>query len=272
MAGGIRADAAAPNTGGSPVRGVTLDPRQLEAPPMQFKSRPKLIAVSALLGVWLLVGGLLGSAGAQTPSTGPVSYINPDKGMPTANPDVDQGSSCESPDQSDSQPVGEESSGSGNLHNDACLFDASGNDMDAQVAFESSGAGLIFGCPDPDGDGPKTANNTKNRTLCVLSGFESGGANGAAGDGEYHARMVSGSAGIQTVTFCADPEGDGCGNSTARSSINITWTAAAAGSTRHHRGALRRQCRRDGPSPDDSGFPVLPALEASPWPDWPPSC
>lgn len=225
---------------------------------MTARSRTRLIAAAIFAATGLALVGGFGVAGAQSPKTGPVSYINPDKGMPTANSDVDQASSCETPDQSDSQTVGEESSGAGNLHNDACLFDASGNKVDAQVAFESSGAGLIFGCPDPDGDGPKTASNTKNRTLCVLSGSESGGANGAAGDGEYHARMISGTPGIQTVTFCPDPEGDGCANAAARSSINITWSAAASGTTATT--AVPTGGVQTGRALPGSGSPVLPLV------------
>jgi len=120
--------------------------------------------------------------------------------------------------------VGDEASGMGNVHNDACLFDAQGGDVDTQVAWDSTGVGVISACPDPDGDGPKTAMNSADRTRCVQSGFETGGANGPAGDGEYHIRLVSASAGSQDVTFCADPEGDGCANATSTDAINITWT------------------------------------------------
>jgi hypothetical protein len=224
---------------------------------MRLTSPSRSIAVAGLASICLLLTG--GAAAvAQTPSAGPASYINPDKGMPTENSDVDPSSSCETPDQTDGQTVGTESSGAGNVHNDACLLDASGNNVDAQVAFESSGAGLIFGCPDPDGDGPKTASNTKNRTLCVLSGFEAGGANGAAGDGEYHARLVSGTPGVQTVTFCADPEGDGCSNAAARSSITITWSAASSGTTANS--AVPAGGVQTGRALPGSTAPVLPLV------------
>jgi len=193
-----------------------------------MSNRKRLAAIAATMCAGVTFG-IVGSTdvGAQEDDPNPASYINPDTGMPTMNPDVDPGSECETPDQSDTQAFGDEMSGMGNVHNDACLFDAQGGDVDAQVAFESTGAGVIFGCPDPDGDGPKTAMNSADRTRCVQSGFETGGANGDAGDGEYHIRLVSATAGTQDVTFCADPEGDGCANATSTDAISITWTQGA---------------------------------------------
>ncbi len=161
----------------------------------------------------------------------PVSYINPDTGAATANPDVDAASEFATPDQSDTQTVGDETTGAGNVHNDACLLDAQGANVDAQVPFQSVGVGVISGCPDPDGAGSETATNTANRTQCVQSGFETGGANGTDGDGKYHVRLVSATPGTQTVTFCADPEGDGCANATATSVISVTWVAATVAPT-----------------------------------------
>lgn len=192
---------------------------------MSSRTRATTIAATLLAGAALAMAGASSAqAGILDDEPMPASYINPDTGMATENPDVDPGSECETPDQSDSQAVGDEAAGTGNVHNDACLFDARGGDVDAQVAFESDGVGIIFGCPDPDGDGPKTATNSADKTRCVQSGFEVGGANGAAGDGEYHIRLVSDTAGTQTVTFCADPEGDGCANATSTDEITVTWT------------------------------------------------
>ncbi len=193
---------------------------------MSYKNRVAVVAATICAGVTLgLVGG--SNAGAQQVSPEPVSYINPDTGAATANPDVNPNSECATPDQTDTQTVGDEATGAGNVHNDACLFDAQGNDVDTQVAFQSAGVGVISGCPDPDSaPGGKTATNSTDRKLCVQSGFETGGANGAAGDGEYHVRLVSATPGTQTVTFCADPEGDGCANATATSTITVTWVAA----------------------------------------------
>jgi LPXTG-motif cell wall-anchored protein len=196
---------------------------------MICKKRVAVIAATICAGATLSVVGS-SNAGAQV-ALRPVSYINPDTGAATANPDVDPASGCVRPDQSDTQTVGEEATGAGNVHNDACLLDAQGANVDAQVAFQSVGVGVISGCPDPDGAGPKTATNSAARTLCVQSGFETGGANGAAGDGEYHIRLVSATPGTQTVTFCADPEGDGCANATATSVITVTWVAAAVATT-----------------------------------------
>ena len=119
--------------------------------------------------------------------------------------------------------MGDEATGAGNVHNDACLFDDQGIDVDAQVAFEASGVGVISACPDPDGAGPKTAALSPDRQLCVQSGFETGGTNGAAGDGEYHARLVSATDGTQTVVFCADPEANGCADAATTDTIVVTW-------------------------------------------------
>ncbi|MEO6654025.1 MAG: LPXTG cell wall anchor domain-containing protein [Ilumatobacteraceae bacterium] len=196
---------------------------------MSDKNRVAVIAATICAGVTL---GVVGSstAGAGQPLR-PVSYINPDTGAATANPDVDPASKCATPDQSDTQTVGNEATGAGNVHNDACLLDGLGANVDAQVAFQSAGVGVISACPDPDGAGPKTATNSTDRKLCVQSGFETGGANGTAGDGEYHIRLVSATPGTQTVTFCADPEGDGCANATTTSTITVTWVAATVVTT-----------------------------------------
>ena len=191
---------------------------------MMCTKRVAVIAATICAGASL---GVIGSssAGALQAGPRPVSYINPDTGAATQNPDVEPGSNCATPDQTDTQTVGDEATGAGNVHNDACLLDALGANVDAQVAFQSTGVGVISACPDPDGAGPKTATNSAGRTLCVQSGFETGGANGAVGDGEYHIRLVSATPGTQTVAFCADPEGDGCANAAATSAITVTWVA-----------------------------------------------
>jgi len=156
-------------------------------------------------------------------ATSAASYINPDTGAATENPDVDPASECETPDQSDTQEISPAGEVTNNVHNDACLFDDSGADVDAQVSFESSGVGVISGCPDPDGEGPKTATN--DGTTCTLSGYQE---TGMAGDFEYHARLNSEVAGTQTVVFCADPEGNRCEDAVLSNTITITWVAAAA--------------------------------------------
>lgn len=175
-------------------------------------------AVIAVVGM----GGLLGAsvaATAQTADVRAVAYINPDTGKDTENPGVAAGSSCESPDQSDTMALGDEGTGSGNVHVDACLF-SGGDRVDAMAAFEVSGVGVVSGCPDADKEGPKTA--TKSDTRCLQGGFEQDNE-------EYHVRVVSSTAGVQTVRFCADPEGNGCGDATDVSTVQITWGAPQGG-------------------------------------------
>lgn len=148
-----------------------------------------------------------------------VSYINPDTGAATANPDVDPSSSCESPDQYDTQNLSTAGTGDRNVHNDACLFDRRGNDVDAPVSWESYGVGVIFRCPDPDGAGPKVAVLTGNR--CFQSGFQT---TGMAGDGEFHIRLNNtDTPGRQDVAFCYDPENNGCYDAKIVSYIGIDW-------------------------------------------------
>jgi hypothetical protein len=158
-----------------------------------------------------------------------VSYINPDTGKPTANPDVDPNSGCgdeagEAPDKDDTQAVVTDPM-TDNVHTDACVFDDAGERIDVQVAFQVSGVGSIFACPDPDGmDVPgmeaddKSATLSNGDTLCVLSGYEDANE-------EYHTRTVSDVAGTQTITFCADPEGNGCDDTDLTSVTTVTWTA-----------------------------------------------
>jgi hypothetical protein len=161
---------------------------------------------------------LAAPAAAQSDAR-PVAYVNPDRGKDTDNPNVADGSECETPVQSDTQPLGDEASGKGNVHVDACLFDGTTR-VDTQAAFTVSGVGTIAGCPDPDKEGPQTS--TKTGSTCVLSSFE-------AENSEYHVRVVSATAGQQTVAFCADPEGDGCANAASTSTVRITWGAPSGG-------------------------------------------
>lgn len=149
----------------------------------------------------------------------PVAYFNPDTGKDTENPGVDPNSGCDQPAQSDTAPLGDEASGSGNVHVDACLFDGS-TKVDVKAAFETTGVGVVTACPDADKEGPKTA--TKSDTMCLQDGFE-------ADNSEYHVRVTSASAGLQTVRFCADPEGNGCGDAADVSTVRITWGAPAGG-------------------------------------------
>lgn len=160
---------------------------------------------------------ITGPDGAQLPT----AYINPDEGMGTFNSDVRADSECVSPDQDDTQQNSTPGATNRNVHIDACLSSQGGglgNRLDAQVTWESSGVGTISACPDPDLTGPKTAVNSGTR--CTQSGFQTRGIDG---DREYHIRVNNtASVGTQTVRFCFDPEGDGCGNAPA-SVVNVRW-------------------------------------------------
>ena len=184
--------------------------------PSSRRSARLLVAAALALSPVLLVSPV----SAQESAPRPVAYINPDKGMPTENANVVASSECESPVQSDTQPLGNEGDGTGNVHVDACLFDASGTRVDTQAAFTVSGVGTISGCPDPDKEGPQTS--TKMGNTCLLSNFE-------AANSEYHVRVVSATAGQQTVDFCADPEGNGCADAATTSTVRVTWGAPSGG-------------------------------------------
>ena len=171
----------------------------------------------ALLTVAAL--GLLPAAPALAVGERPVAYINPDSGKETENPGVATTSECESPVQSDTMELGDEATGTGNVHVDACLFDGSTR-VDTKAAFEVSGVGIVAACPDADKEGPKTA--TKSADRCLQDGFEEANS-------EYHVRVVSATPGVQTVRFCADPEGNGCGDAESTSTVRITWGAPAGG-------------------------------------------
>ncbi len=156
-----------------------------------------------------------------------VSYINPDTGAATANPDVNPNSSCNSPDRDDNQMVSPAGSTANNVHNDACLFSGGGygnrsgqQRFDGPVSWDSSGVGVISACPDPDAGGPKTATNTGTR--CIQTGFQT---TGMAGDTEYHIRLNSTVAGQQIVIFRYDPERNGCGDAMVKDQIVINWFA-----------------------------------------------
>ena len=179
--------------------------------------RPVRLLLTAALAAGPL---LLLAAPASAVGERPVAYINPDKGMATENANVAATSECETPIQTDTQPLGTEADGKGNVHVDACLFDAANMRVDTRAAFTVSGVGVISGCPDPDKEGPQTS--MKVGSSCVLSNFE-------AANSEYHVRVVSGTAGSQTVDFCADPEGDGCANAEQKSTVRIMWGSPTGG-------------------------------------------
>jgi hypothetical protein len=176
--------------------------------------RPTL-ARTAAAGVLALAALTTLPASAQEEAASAVAYVNPDTGKPTANGDVEPGSSCENADQQDTQVITTSATeATGNVHVDACLKDASGAALDTQASFDVSGVGEVFKCPDADMGGPKTS--TKTETRCTHSGFESANS-------EYHIRLTSSEGGTQTITFCADPQGDGCADASVTSTATITW-------------------------------------------------
>ncbi|MGH8906722.1 MAG: hypothetical protein ACRD0K_09440 [Egibacteraceae bacterium] len=179
-----------------------------------------LIALSAMgaTGAW-----------ARNDSGRAASYINPDTGLATANPDVDPDSSCAKPDQSDRQRFSDAGAVNRNVHNDACFLDDKGMKLDGPASFDSSGVGLISACPDPDGpNGPEVAmlsdrDGDGRADLCFQSAFQQ---TGMPGDMEFHARLNNtGTAGRQTVVWCADPDRNGCADERNVSTITIDWSA-----------------------------------------------
>ena len=162
-----------------------------------------------------------------------VSYINPDIGAATANPDVDPKSSCFNPDQYDTQKLSDEGTTNRNVHNDACFFGRSSSwsgsygdqtKVDGPASFESTGVGIISACPDPDNAGPKVAILSADRKRCFQSGYQE---KGMAGDNEFHARLnntqSTGGAGTQRVVWCYDPERNGCSDSRVKSTVFVNW-------------------------------------------------
>jgi len=148
------------------------------------------------------------------------SYINPDTGLATFNPDVNANSECETPDQSDTQQLSNPGAVNNNVHNDACLFQK-GQPVDTRVSFEIAGVGVFSACPDPDGAGPKTAAILNGGKRCNLSGYQSTGLDG---DEEYHARINNtDQPGETDVTFCADANNNGCADEKTKDLIEILW-------------------------------------------------
>ncbi len=122
------------------------------------------------------------------------------------------------------------------VHNDACLFGDdyrnwgdsynNGNKVNGVATFQSVGVGYFSACPDPDGAGPRTAvlsdtNGDGRMDRCTQSGYQQ---KGIAGDKEFHARMNNTNMpGYQSVTFCYDPERNGCADAKYQDGIFINW-------------------------------------------------
>jgi hypothetical protein len=170
-----------------------------------------------------------------------VSYINPDTGAATANPDVNANSSCYAPDRYDVQKLSDAGTANRNVHNDACFLEDSRSGsswswggssgsmaakQDAPATFQSTGVGFISACPDPDNAGPKVAitrdtNGDGRIDFCFQSGYQE---KGIAGDKEFHARLNNTTTtGRQNVVWCYDPDRDGCADEYIKDTIKIDW-------------------------------------------------
>ncbi len=199
-----------------------------------------------------ILGAALSASAQEGPPVSAASYINPDTGAATENANVDEDSSCETPDRRDRQRLSDEGASNKNVHNDACLFDAQGEAFDGTVTWVVKGVGAISACPDPDlttavatpvTNGPKTAtihDHDGNGRVehCHQSGFQE---KDMEGDAEYHARLNNDSSpGRQRVIFCHDPdqdaagdaadqpEGHGCSDETIKDRILIRWRGTAS--------------------------------------------
>ncbi len=210
-------------------------------------------AMVAFVGASISVLGLLGAGTAQASHDGgygsgsggdnfrAVSYINPDIGAVTANPDVNQNSSCFNPDRSDNQQFSAPGSTARNVHNDACFLDDRGNKVGNGIGatFESRGVGYISACPDPDGAGPQFArlsdtNGDGRNDRCTQSSYQDQGTVGVAdrpGDFEYHARLNNNTAtaGQQNVRWGLDRDLNGLDYRGTNDSIIINWSADGLG-------------------------------------------
>lgn len=211
---------------------------------------PRATAVAALgmtllatagVGVSLAPASTTGSHNYTTRTSTPqpgafraATYINSDGGT---NANVNENSSCATPDRFDRQRVSTKASGNPgdrNVHNDACFLDRNGEKADGPASFKTFGVGYISACPDPDGMGPKYSvlrdtNNDGRKDLCFQSGYQESTLPGTAGDEEFHARLNhTGREGTQRVVWCSDPDADGCGDEDVKRSITIEWTGAAS--------------------------------------------
>ncbi len=170
-----------------------------------------------------------------------VSYINPDIGAATENPDVNRNSSCFNPDRSDSQQFSNAGATNNNVHNDACFLDDRGNKVGKGIGatYESRGVGYISACPDPDGAGPEFArlsdtNGDGRNDRCTQSSYQDRGTLGVAdvaGDFEYHARVNNNTAtaGTQSVRWGLDRDLNGLDYRGTSDSVSVEWSATGVG-------------------------------------------
>lgn len=196
--------------------------------------RTRLLVVLGVLGIVVSTSSAFAWDGDRNRPQRAVSYINPDTGAATANPDVDPNSSCFNADRSDQQRLSDPGTTNRNVHNDACFFGSrysrwnGGSDekVDGPATFQATGVGVISACPDPDGAGPKVAvlsdtNGDGRNDRCFQSGYQE---KGMAGDNEFHARLNNTTTpGTQSVTWCYDPNKNGCGDEYVKDQITINW-------------------------------------------------
>ena len=167
-----------------------------------------------------------------------VSYINPDTGAATANPDVNADSDCFSPDRYDNQQFSPAGTATKNVHNDACFLDKQGNKVGKGIGatFQLRGVGFINACPDPDGAGPETAkladtNGDGKMDRCTQSSYQDKGVVGkddVDGDFEYHARINNNDAmaGKSKVRWGLDRDLNGLDGRHGNSDkIKVSWSA-----------------------------------------------
>ncbi len=205
-------------------------------------------------GFWLLGGGVAGAEGVPARAS---SYINPDVGLATANPDVSADSDCGNPDQVDVQRIR-----TTNVHNDACLFTANApigadeSDVDAPASFQLLGVGSIVACPDPDAMGPKTArlrdtNGDGRNDLCSQSGFSRGvptviGSTTPDCSRPHLERRWSSSATIPTPTVA----------STRAWSATPSWSGSPSRESSQHGGGCHERVPASVPAGHVSFLPV----------------
>jgi len=151
-----------------------------------------------------------------------VSYIEPDPGLPTFNPNVPLKSECPSPTQRDPQVLSPAGTTRNNVHNDACLFKKNDR-FDGLASFQIVGVGTFSACPDPDRSGPKTAAIKDGGKRCFMTGYQETG-DAIEGDEEYHSRINNTTTPGQTnVRFCDDPQDNGCDDARVIDRIRIDW-------------------------------------------------
>ncbi len=207
---------------------------------MRLTSKPLLVlAISAGTLAATATGATAGWGGYDGGGLKTVSYINNDRGTATNNADVNDNSSCFTPDQYDMQQFSDAGTANRNVHNDACSLGGNGNKRGADIGatFLATGTGFISACPDPDGNltgGPqfrilKDTNGDGRNDACFQSAYQDRGALGVAdvaGDFEYHARVNNtGQAGAQDVEWGMDRDANLRLDEFRGDKVKVDWSA-----------------------------------------------